>query len=1045
MVLHANPPSALGWQTLSLWPHQRDSVEHILKYVESYTANPRAALIKMPTGTGKSGVMAVLSRLIAGLGDVLVLVPWDSVAEQLRRDILFRFWEVVGVDGHALPKHVARMVPSSVGRVLEKHPRGSLVLVGTIQALQMTAKEQASKFAELRSRVDLVFFDEGHREPATTWSSTIRELQRPTVLFTATPYRNDHKLFNVDDQYVFNYSHHVAVDQKYIRALRVLKEDFRTEEEFVDKLLDVYAQRFPKSRYHDSPPHVIVRCATSVQIDRIHRMLLDRKQHSVAIHDTFPNDPQRGRFHSVSIARDADADAVFWVHQYKLLEGFDDKRCRMLALFEPLETTRALVQQVGRVLRSTNLQARQEAFLLCSERSEVAEEWERYLQWDRTTGSSGDVLQDDQMFRRIYEALPELTYYQGGFRERADLNTVDVEHNLWFRRSASIFQRLDGADRINLDAVVANLQRDYIDEDIQFIREAKPDEKTRVLLYMAYASSQLFPKDFLIEYRAGYSLIRAEGKYVYFYDSTGVPAPKEIWKSCRPVAPERLRNLFPHEACRLASVTLLNTDLGRTSIRRRVTAAYDLGETGVTLSDHLQVCANAVGYIDIQPAKPRPDDGKRHVKTRLRRYVGLTTGRISEDDLPEGGDFAGYVRWLKAITASLRKDGTKPVRFFARFAEPAVVPADPTPVNVLLDLEDFRQAYFFRSTDESAIELMTFDDLCIDISPATQTEGDEHKYEGTFVLTVNGRPIEMKIKYHDHGYEIASPGLDHHAVISSAVRGRQKMNAVAYLNREQCFRVVTRTPGVIYAHNRFYQPRLKYFGAHGEEKIDLLDLLIDVPELATIASEKGRTYNNGKGWNLDTLFGTIDARGRGTRMWDHFQGFNTLVCDDRGRNEIADFIGARTLNDAPRVVMIHAKHFLKPRPLSASALAEVMSQATKNLHYLNPHTNATPPNLDLWDSPWVEEGDLTVDRRIRPPDRRKAARVWREVLATIRKPGATREVWIVLGKGLSRSRVAQGVTTATPEPQAVQIVYQLLSTWAQVASMGAALRIFCSP
>jgi hypothetical protein len=205
------------------------------------------------------------------------------------------------------------------------------------------------------------------------------------------------------------------------------------------------------------------------------------------------------------------------------------------------------------------------------------------------------------------------------------------------------------------------------------------------------------------------------------------------------------------------------------------------------------------------------------------------------------------------------------------------VPADPMPVNILLDLEDFRKSYLFRRDDKAALEPVSVGDICVDVTPIAQ-----EKSEGTFGLTMNGQPLRVKIVYSDLAYEITSADLDRYTVISSAVRGRQKMTAVAFLNREQCFRVVTRTPGIIYAHNRFYQPRLKYFGA-GNEKVDLLDLLIGVPELQTVVSEKGRTFSNGAGWALNTLFGAIDARGRGTNMGPYFDGFDTCAAQRTAR------------------------------------------------------------------------------------------------------------------------------------------------------------------
>ena len=51
---------------------------------------------------------------------------------------------------------------------------------------------------------DLVVVDEGHYELVPR-SRSVRELKRPTVLLSATPFRNDYKLFQVKGRFVFNY------------------------------------------------------------------------------------------------------------------------------------------------------------------------------------------------------------------------------------------------------------------------------------------------------------------------------------------------------------------------------------------------------------------------------------------------------------------------------------------------------------------------------------------------------------------------------------------------------------------------------------------------------------------------------------------------------------------------------------------------------------------------------------------------------------------------------------------------------------------------
>ena len=52
---------------LSLWPHQIQAIETISKYVDAFEngETPGSALIQMPTGSGKTGVIAATARCIS--------------------------------------------------------------------------------------------------------------------------------------------------------------------------------------------------------------------------------------------------------------------------------------------------------------------------------------------------------------------------------------------------------------------------------------------------------------------------------------------------------------------------------------------------------------------------------------------------------------------------------------------------------------------------------------------------------------------------------------------------------------------------------------------------------------------------------------------------------------------------------------------------------------------------------------------------------------------------------------------------------------------
>ena len=75
------PPSAIR----SLWEHQVAAISFATAYIHSDSklsnegGAPECALLKLPTGTGKSGVISVLGRCIPSIRRILVLTPTSAI------------------------------------------------------------------------------------------------------------------------------------------------------------------------------------------------------------------------------------------------------------------------------------------------------------------------------------------------------------------------------------------------------------------------------------------------------------------------------------------------------------------------------------------------------------------------------------------------------------------------------------------------------------------------------------------------------------------------------------------------------------------------------------------------------------------------------------------------------------------------------------------------------------------------------------------------------------------------------------------------------
>jgi hypothetical protein len=81
-----------------LWDHQRDAIDVAREYLAAPDVHGESALITMPTGTGKTGVIASITTCLPEVtGHRLVLTPWDALVKQMIDDLRRRFWDRLGV------------------------------------------------------------------------------------------------------------------------------------------------------------------------------------------------------------------------------------------------------------------------------------------------------------------------------------------------------------------------------------------------------------------------------------------------------------------------------------------------------------------------------------------------------------------------------------------------------------------------------------------------------------------------------------------------------------------------------------------------------------------------------------------------------------------------------------------------------------------------------------------------------------------------------------------------------------------------------------
>src|SRR5579862_6012077 len=146
-----------------LWEHQRAAIETAARYLNAPDVDGKSCLITMPTGTGKTGVIAsIVNALPSVTGHRLVLTPWNALVVQLIEDLSGRFWENLPARDRPALLPVRRLPPSSeLESLLDDAP--PTIFVATIAAIAVAARRAnagAYDLAQLFAGFGVVIVDE---------------------------------------------------------------------------------------------------------------------------------------------------------------------------------------------------------------------------------------------------------------------------------------------------------------------------------------------------------------------------------------------------------------------------------------------------------------------------------------------------------------------------------------------------------------------------------------------------------------------------------------------------------------------------------------------------------------------------------------------------------------------------------------------------------------------------------------------------------------------------------------------------------------------
>jgi DNA repair protein RadD len=360
-------------------PYLRDSqAEGYRTAQEFFSKGGRKALIQIPVGGGKTGLIALLPFGVAR-GRVLVISPSLTILEELKKnlDIADRrscFWarcRVLSAETMSAGPYVAILDESAN---IHDCDRSHIVLTN-IQQLASSADKWLPAFPD--NFFDLILVDEGHHSAARSWRKVFERFPDAKVVnLTATPFRSDRK--EIDGELIYRFSFRQAMLKGYIKRLQAvyvapeeiyftyqgdehrhtLEEVLELKEEewfsrgvalaeecnrhIVDASLDkLEALRLSGTR------HQIIAAACSVAHARAIRSLYAERGYEAAeIHSGMSDDEQG------DVLRRLRAGLLDCIVQVQMLgEGFDHPHLSVAAIFRPFRNLAPYLQFVGRIMR----------------------------------------------------------------------------------------------------------------------------------------------------------------------------------------------------------------------------------------------------------------------------------------------------------------------------------------------------------------------------------------------------------------------------------------------------------------------------------------------------------------------------------------------------------------------------------------------------------------------------------------------------------------------------------------------------------------------
>lgn len=328
-----------------LRPYQKEAVEAVTKYWLYHTGDRLTPVVVLPTGTGKSTVIARLADLAASMGlRVVMLAHRAELLDQM----------IASVEAVAPGKHSTGFVQGQRGGA------NARIVAASFQTLAANPDRLASL-----GRRDVVLVDEMHHSAAPSYAQVLADLgihSRKVVAcgFTATASRADGGLGQLWDTVVYEKSLSWAISNGYLikpRGLTVVLPGLDLSNvairggdyasgELENVMAASVATTVTAMETHAAGRRAIVFAAGVDHADELAAALCARGWPAAVVVGATPVEERRDIY-----SRFATGDLQAMVTVQVLTEGADFPACDCVVMARPTRSQVLYSQMVGRALR----------------------------------------------------------------------------------------------------------------------------------------------------------------------------------------------------------------------------------------------------------------------------------------------------------------------------------------------------------------------------------------------------------------------------------------------------------------------------------------------------------------------------------------------------------------------------------------------------------------------------------------------------------------------------------------------------------------------